>query len=271
MTRRLYLLLTALMLTALTPLRAQLRWIADSPLPGTSSGSLYQMLADNQPVVLAVGTLGSESAQQMLDGGALQDLAANHGTGTEAAPYSMRDLHVAFVNVRVFSGTEPKPHGLPVVSVDEEDPLLSKPGWNGLYEMAATRLFLVTPDRLVRPIKNGSAAEIYAQVQAWSSKLKPGTSPDLRLLDAAMEGNEAHVRVQNFSTGVIHHVQLFVIKDGQKIAQARYDQEIPSLEDALIPVPLPQGYNTRLTIIAKADAKPTAIKAAHTVLFFSFL
>ncbi len=251
--RRLCYLLTIMMLTAVAPLHAQLRWIADAPLPGSTHSTLYQMLADGKPIVLAVGTLSSESAQNLLANGALQDLATNHGADAFAAPYSAHDIHVLFMDVRVFAEkAQDLKVGLPVVSIDEENPLFSKPGWNSLYSILGTHLYLITPDRLVRPLKSQSAADIYAEMQAWSSKIKPTSNPDLRLLDAEMDGHDATVRVQNFSTHTIDYVELQVLKAGKEIARVQYKQHIPSLEDALISVPLPHGYNTRLTIIAKA-------------------
>jgi hypothetical protein len=58
--------------------------------------------------------------------------------------------------------------------------------------------------------------------------------------------------VQNFSTVSIQGVEVVVLKDGQQIAEAKYDGSIGSLEDALIAVELPGGVNTNLTIVAKA-------------------
>lgn len=253
MMRRLCLLLTLAFLSAFCPAQAQLRWIADASLPGTSYGSLYKMISDDRPLILAVGTVNSESAQSLLSAGALQDLAANYGAGAFAAPWSRRELNVLFVDVRVFNGARASAAGVPAISVGESSALLNEPGWDGLYSILGTRLYLVTPDRLVRPLKARDAAGIYAEMQSWATKLKPGTSPDLRLLDAEMDGTQAKVRVQNFSTASIPSVDLFVVKDGQKIASVHYDKSIAALEDAVIEVPLPHGYNTRLTIIASAS------------------
>ncbi|MBS1616792.1 MAG: hypothetical protein JST06_11820 [Bacteroidetes bacterium] len=251
---RIYLLLTTLLLSALTPVSAQLRWIADAPFQGATYPSLYKTIADDKPLILAVGSFNSQSAQLLLSSGVLQDLAANHGTGPDAAPYSQRDLHIAFVDVRVFPDKEDySKAGLPVIPFNEEDPTLSSPGWNTLYSILGTHLYLVTPDQLVRPLKGQTAADIYAEVQAWSSKIQPDAHPDLRMLDAEMEDQTAQVRVQNFSTGSIQGVDLLVLKGGQQIARVHYAKPIPALEDALIQVPLPQGYNTRLTIVAKAQ------------------
>src|SRR5690606_36187331 len=139
--------------------------------------SLYEMIGDGKPAILAVGTLWSQPAQNLLAEGALQDLAKNHGAGPFAAPYSKRDLNVAFIDVRVFPG-EAAEANIPVVSLDEDDTIFRRPGWEGLYSILGTGLYLVTPDRLVRPLKGRSAAEIYAEVLAWSSKVKPGPTPD---------------------------------------------------------------------------------------------
>ncbi len=256
---RIYLLLTILALSVVSPVSAQLRWIADAPFENNTYHSLYTSISDNKPMILAVGSFSTQSAQYLLSTGVLQELAANHGTGPDAAPYSQRDLHIAFVDVRVFPGKEDySKAGLPVIAMNESDATLSKPGWNELYSLLGTHLFLVTPDRLVRPLNGQTAADIYAEVQAWSSKLQPGTNPDLRMLDAEMEDQTAEVRVQNFSTSPIQGVDLQVMKAGNLIATVHYSNPIPALEDALIQVPLPQGYNTRLTIIAQAkgDSNP---------------
>lgn len=252
--RGIFSLLTALVFS-LQSTHAQVQCIADASFSNSQCGSLYDMLADGRPVIMAIGNIHTQSSERLLGSGLLQKLAVDHGVKF-GDQFSSKELRVAFVNVQVLSEeTTPSVSGLQLLSMNENDETLDKAGWNELYSIYATRLVLVTPDHLVRPLVGKTAEEVYDEVRLWSSKIHPERTPDVRLLDATVSSNgkEAAIRVQNFSTSKLHGLSILVLKDEKEIAHADYNDDINALEDALIPVRLPEGAGARLTVIAKVD------------------
>ncbi len=235
---------------------AQVQCIADAEFKGAPYASLYKMLGDGKPVVLALGDAHAQSSERLLASGALQNLAKQHGASRFGDPVSSKDLRVIFVNVQVMANeaAETLPGGLQFINMMEGDEALNAHGWQELYTIAGTHLFLITPDHLVRPLHGTTADELYKEVSFFNTKIRPTATPDVRLLDATVSnGNKAQIRIQNFSTTPVQNIQVVVMKDGQSVAQATYNVSVVALEDAVIPITLPEGSEAGLTIIAKAD------------------
>lgn len=255
--RTIFSLATAFVISLFTiSVNAQVQWIADAEFEGTPYASLYKMLEDGKPVVMALGDAHAQSSERLLLSGALQNLAKEHGASHFGDVVSSKDLRVIFVNVQVMSDESEKnlPAGLQFINMTEGDKALDGHGWQELYSVAGTHLFLVTPDHLVRPLHGATSEELYKEVAFFNSKLRPSATPDVRLLDATVSnGNKAQIRVQNFSTLPVQNIRVSVLKDGQEISQVTYNAAIASLEDAVIPVSLPEGAEAGLTIIAKAE------------------
>ncbi len=238
-----------------TVVNAQVQSIADAPFKNASYTSLYKMLEDGKPVVMAIGDAHAQSSERLLASGTLQKLVREHGANYGDA-ISSKDIRVVFVNVQVMANESDNnlPAGLQFIHMTEGDEVLNGRGWQELYSVTGTRLFLVTPDRLVRPLHGATAEEIYAEISFFNTKLRPAATPDVRLLDATVSnGNKAQIRVQNFSTVPVHHIQISVLKEGQEISQVTYNTAIASLDDAVIPLSLPEGLDGSFTVIAKAD------------------
>lgn len=236
---------------------AQVQWIDNASFTNTRYTSLYDMLEDGKPVVIAIGNVHSQSSEQLLAASTLQKLNQDHGDGTFGGRFSSKDLKVAFVNVQVLEAeqNEQLPGGLQFINFHEGDETFNKAGWDAMYSISATRLFLITPDRLVRPLTGKQVDEIYAEVKFYNSKLRPSSQPDIRLLEANMaaNGKAAVVRVQNFSTKPVHCLEVNVLKDGQVISTAVYTNGISTLEDAVVSVPIMEAEGANLSIIAKAE------------------
>jgi hypothetical protein len=234
---------------------AQVQWIADAPLPGAQCASLYKMLEDGKPIVIAIGNMHSQASERLLNSELLQKLALEHGS-VYGDRFSTKDLHVAFVDVQIMPDESvTKKGGLQFIHLAEDNEVLNKAGWNDMYSIYGTRLYIVTPDHLVRPLKSKTADEAYAEARLYTSRIRPTAAQDIRLLDAVAEGNSktADIRVQNFSTNTAHGVEVIVLKNGREVARGAYDKPIAPLEDAMIAVSIPEGIRTELTIIAKAD------------------
>ncbi len=234
--------------------QAQVQWIADAGFGSAPYASLYKMLEDGKPLVIAVGDINSQTSERLLGSGALQKLTAEHDAGAYGQRFSAKDLHIAFVNVQVMDqeAEADLPKGIQFIHMNEGDDALNGAGWQGLYSIAGTHLFLITSDHLVRPLHGSSADEISREVFFFNSRIRPTATPDVRLLDATLgAGRVAQIRVQNFSTSPLKEVQISVLKDGQPVAEAIYSAPIASLEDAVITLDLPEGDEAGFTIVAK--------------------
>lgn len=236
---------------------AQLQCITNASFSQSAYASLYDMMADGNPVVIAVGNVHSQSSEQLLASGVIQDLTHRHDVDGSGNQFSSKDLRVAFIDVQVMA-SEANGHlakGIRVIQMNEEDPALNGAGWEAVYSINNTGLFLVTPDHLVRKLSGKTADEVYAEVKLYNNKIRPSVTPDIRLLDATTgaAGEVAQIRVQNFSTTPAKKIAISVLKDGQEIANTVYEGAIASLEDAVIPVTLPSIAGNNLTIIAKID------------------
>lgn len=252
--RSIFSLLT-LFIVGLSSLHAQVQWIANVSFPKNAAySSLYDMVDDGKPVVIALGDMHTQASERLIGSGLLQTLIGEHGTDGYSKPYSSKDLRVAFIDVQVFEGntTDKAVDNLPVMHVTENEEFLNSAGWNKLYSIKETKLFWVTPDHLVHPFKGTTAEELYAEVRSWNTKVRPTEAADLRLIDAvAAAPDKAEIRVQNFSKAPVHGIQIIVMKDGQEVAKTDYRGSIASLEDVLIPVEIPGGSNAHLTIVAR--------------------
>lgn len=249
--------LLTLFLAGFTTLSAQVQWIGNMSFKDAPYASLYDMVSDGKPVVIAIGSLHTQSSERLLSSGLLQNLMDEHAADGYGKPYSSKDVRVAFMDVKVLdenSDDESESISeLPVIRVDENDKVLSSAGWKKYYSIRETKLFWVTPDHLVHPFSGNTTEELYAEMRAWNTRTRPTEDPDLRLIDAvAAAPDKAEIRVQNFSKIPIKGVQILVMKDGQEVGKAQYDAPIASLEDALISVAIPGGSNAHLTIVARA-------------------
>jgi hypothetical protein len=234
---------------------AQVQWIANAGFKDVRYTSLYDMLQDGNPIVFAVGNAHSQSSEQLLSSNTLQKLSAEHSDGQFGGRFSTKDLKVAFINVQVMEneGNEATSKELQYINFQEGDEMFSTPGWDALYSITNTNLFLVTPDRLVRPLVGKTADELYAEIKFYNTKRKPASTPDARLLSASMNGKAAMVRVQNFSSAPMDCIEVSVLKNGQPIATTFYHNTIASLEDAVISVPITEAEGANLIIVAKAE------------------
>jgi hypothetical protein len=251
--RAIFTLLT-LFVAGLSTLQAQVQWIANVAFQkGAPYLSLYDMVDDGKPVIIALGNVHTQASERLLSSGLLQALADEHAADGYGKPYSTKDVRVAFIDVQVFDdNATTKGQDIPVMQVAENDEFLNGAGWNKLYSIKETKLFWVTPDHLVHPFKGNTADELYAEVRSWNTRVRPTESPDLRLIDAvAAAPDKAEIRVQNFSKKPMHGIEIVVLKDGQEVAKTEYNASIASLEDALIPVEIPGGSNAHLTVVAR--------------------
>jgi hypothetical protein len=236
---------------------AQVQWIANTSFTDVRYTSLYDMLQDGNPVIIAIGNVHSQSSEQLLASQTLQKLSAEHSDGQFGGRFSTKDLKVAFINVQVMEqeAAEQMPKGLQFIHFNEGDETFNSAGWDALYSITSTKLFLITPDHLVRPLVGKTADDIYTEVKYYHSKLKPGSTPDVRLLEASMSGSgkAALVRVQNFSSAPMDCIEVNVVKDGAVIARSFYHNKIASLEDAVISVPVAVAEGEKLSIVAKVE------------------
>src|SRR5690349_16993263 len=86
-----------------TSVRSQVQWIANAPFEHTSFASLYNMIEDNKPVVIAIGNMRTQASEELLGSGTLQKLTREHDASEHSDKLSSKDLRVAFIDIQVFS------------------------------------------------------------------------------------------------------------------------------------------------------------------------
>ncbi len=239
-----YLMTYIFCLSALAGANAQenVRWISNALFTAPANSSVYGLCADDKPTIIALGNIRSQAAEHLFETGALQKLAREHGVSGDN--YSMRDIHIAFVNITVFPGDEVAGShlGIPVYNLPESSEVLDGEGWSGLYRLDAPRLYMLTPDHLIFPLSGGSADELYGEARAHCTRLRPGDAPDIRLLSVqrASDAGDVQIQVQNFSRMPLTRFAISLHDGaGKDLITKDYSLNISSLDAATVLLPLP--------------------------------
>jgi hypothetical protein len=168
---------------------------------------------------------------------------------------------VAFLNVQVFPG-EPSPtlhEGVPVYNIAESEELMSRPGWNEIYSIRTTGLFVVTTDHLVYRLEVTTADEVYETVRKLCNKLQPLDEQDARLLDVRQDEQAGGLRlsVQNYSRQPMQALHVSVRRGADVIASADFRGSAAPLEARTIPVPLNDiSGMIEVTVTVAGDMNP---------------
>ena len=261
-----YLFILSLGLIASRPANAQIAdqsWWPDFRLTDQQGHKhqLYQYLDQGTSVVLVFGQPASDACQDLLRSLCLQRLHERHGLHSTDA-LSSRELQVLFLQTGPAAQSPALP--FPVIRLEDESTLFASDSWEPIrsqLRLYDAELCLITPDRLAHPMPlYADAADLYNQYQAYTSKLKPGRKPDLRLIACQappVAGSKLQLElwIQNFSLEPVQRAEISIWQGNELLATHTWSGHLEKLETgaALLDVSPRSDAPLRLTASVPGD------------------